>query len=205
MPVLLPVTHATSSEKTIRPLPPCSLAPQQSMLGQHTDSGRGIQRWRRAQGHRGSDAGKTAPLFCELSEGRDYIWQGRLLGYCGIGTGLRGDLIDIFPGAEDGDGRLRMTLPELVDQLRPFAVGERQIEHHHVERLAVPDQCPPFFQRAGQGKLRAVHLPENELQGLREGRVVLYYYHPPNRDTSAPSAAYKPSEHNPNGEWVERT
>jgi hypothetical protein len=30
--VLLPVTHATSSEKTIRPLPPCKVTPQQLML-----------------------------------------------------------------------------------------------------------------------------------------------------------------------------
>jgi hypothetical protein len=33
IPVLLPVTHATSSEKAMRPLPPCSLVPQQLMLG----------------------------------------------------------------------------------------------------------------------------------------------------------------------------
>jgi hypothetical protein len=91
---------------------------------------------------------------------REEIISGRGVSL-GIGTGLRGDLIDIFPGAEDGDGRLRMTLPELIDQLRPFAVGERQIEHHHVERLAVPDQCPPFFQRAGQGNLRAIRCPTN--------------------------------------------
>jgi hypothetical protein len=157
------------------------------------------------KGHRSSDAGKTAPLFCEPSEGRDDVGQGRVFGYCGIGTGLRGGLIDIVPGAENGDGRLRVTLPQLGDEFCSFAIGEGQVEHHQVERLAASDQVPPFFQRAGQGNLRAVHLPENELQGLREGRVVLYYYHPLNRDTSAPSAAYKPSEHNPNGEWVERT
>src|SRR5688572_27667581 len=81
-----------------------------------------------------------------------------------------------------------MTLSDLGYKLRSFAVGERQVEHHHVERPAVPDQGSPFLRCAGQGNLCAVHLPENELQGLREGRVVFYYHHPLHRDTSAPSS-----------------
>ena len=73
--------------------------------------------------------------------------------------------------------------------LRTFAVGERQIEHHQVERFAVSDHGPPFLQRAGQNDLRAVHLPEDELEGLSEGRVVFYDHHPLHRDTSEPSPA----------------
>src|SRR3712207_2538147 len=78
-------------------------------------------------------------------------------------------------------------LPELGDQVGPFPVGERQVEHHHVERLVASDQSSPFLQRAGQGNLRTLHLPENELEDLREGRVVFYYHHPLRRYTSCPT------------------
>ena len=64
--------------------------------------------------------------------------QGRILGYCGISPGIRGGLIDVVPGAEDGDGRLRATLPELGDQVGPISVRERKVEHRHVERLVAP-------------------------------------------------------------------
>jgi hypothetical protein len=125
-------------------------------------------------------------LFCEASEGRDYIGQGRIFGYCGVGPSLRGGLFNVFPGAQDSDGRLRATLPELGDQVGPFAVGERQVEQHHVERLAAFDQNSPFLQRAGQDNLRTLHPSENEFEGLREGRMVFYEHHPLHRYTSAP-------------------
>ena len=131
--------------------------------------------------------GRLAPLFCEVSEGRDYVGQGRIFGYCGIGPGLRGGLINVFPGAQDSHGYLRATLPELGDQFGSFSIREGQVEHRHVERLAASDQSSPFLQRAGQGNLRALHLPENELEGLREGRVVFYYHHPLRRYTSCPT------------------
>jgi hypothetical protein len=69
-----------------------------------------------------------AAVTCELSEGGDYVGQGRIFGYCSIGPGIRGGLIDVVPSAEDGDGRLRMATPDLGHELRPFAVGERQVE-----------------------------------------------------------------------------
>ena len=111
----------------------------------------------------------------------------------------RGGLIDVVPGAQDGDGRLRATLPELGDQVGPFAVGERQVEHHHVERPAVPDQGSPFLQCAGQGNLRAVHLPENELRACAKAEwsstiITRSIATPPRRPLP------ESSEHNPNGE-----
>ena len=33
--------------------------------------------------------GRLTALFREVSEGRDYVGQGRIFGYCGIGPGLR--------------------------------------------------------------------------------------------------------------------
>ena len=103
--------------------------------------------------------GRLAPLFCEVSEGRDYVGQGRIFGYCGIGPGLRGGLINVFPGAQDSHGYLRATLPELGDQFGPFSIREGQVEHRHVERLAASDQSSPFLQRAGQGNLRTPTCP----------------------------------------------
>jgi hypothetical protein len=85
----------------------------------------------------------SVPLSCEPSEGRDYVGQGCIFGYCGIGSGLRGGLMDVVPGAEDGDGRLRATLPELDDKLSPFPIGEHQIEHHQVESLAASIRALP--------------------------------------------------------------
>ena len=71
--------------------------------------------------------------------------RGGLLGDCDIGAGLRGGLIDVVPGAEDDDGRLWVTLPDLGYKFRPFAVGERQVEQHQVKRLAASDQGPAFL------------------------------------------------------------
>ncbi len=79
--------------------------------------------------------------------------------------------------------RVGVTLTDIGDELRSFPVGEGEVEHHRVERLAGPDQGPPLFQRAGQDDLRA--LSENEFQGLRENRVVFYDHHAPHRHTSA--------------------
>src|SRR5215216_3372045 len=75
------------------------------------------------------------------------------------------------PALPDGEGKeliaeIRQRQPE-----KPVAVGERKVEQ-------------------GQDDLRAVHMPENELEGLRERRVVFYDQHPLHRDTSTPSSSW---------------
>src|SRR5688500_1805499 len=63
----------------------------------------------------------------------------------------------------------------------------RPVDPRIVYTPAASDHSSPTLQRAGQDNLRTLHLPENELEGLREGRVVFYYHHPLRRYTSCPT------------------